>query len=174
MYVARTPHKTALHNIVRENYRQVFFNKEIQGSHLPFHLEREFRKYLTCGFLEFGMALIPPPRQNLIRYFGVFGARHKKKSVITAMAQPKKVKIKKMVYRTPWAELLKYVFKYEVNYCDHCATKLKLVACISSRYECYKILKHLEIPIYEVSAIAPRAPPQNSTILIRFMRKLNT
>ena len=33
-----------------------FFNKEIQGTLLPFHLEREFKKYLTCGNLAFGMA----------------------------------------------------------------------------------------------------------------------
>ena len=45
-----------MHSIVRENYRQVFFDKEINGTKLPFHLEREFRKYLTCGILSYGMA----------------------------------------------------------------------------------------------------------------------
>jgi hypothetical protein len=56
MYVAHIPNKTALHQIIRKNYRQVFFDKEIQGTHLPFHLKREFRKHLTCGIMEFGMA----------------------------------------------------------------------------------------------------------------------
>jgi hypothetical protein len=56
MYVARDPQSSDLHNLIRENYRQVFFNKEILGIHLPFHLEREFKKYLTCGNLAFGMA----------------------------------------------------------------------------------------------------------------------
>jgi len=46
----------SLHHLIRENYRQVFFNKEIHGAHLPFHFEREFKKYLTCGNLAFGMA----------------------------------------------------------------------------------------------------------------------
>ena len=117
-------------------------------------------QFTTDQFIKRVIALIPPPRQNLIRYIGVFGARHKKRSVITAMAQPKKDKIKKKVYRTPWAELLKHVFKYEVNYCDHCATKLELIATITSRYVCQKILNHLGLPVHEVNAIAPRAPPE--------------
>jgi hypothetical protein len=56
MYVSRNPQKTDLHQLIRENYRQVFFNKEINGFTLPFHLEREFKKYLTCGNLSYGMA----------------------------------------------------------------------------------------------------------------------
>ena len=72
-------------------------------------------------FIKRLIALIPPPRQNFIRYFGVFGARHKKRREITALARPKKEKKKKIAtYRTPWADLLKRVFKYEVSYCDHC------------------------------------------------------
>ncbi|MBC7427635.1 MAG: transposase [Bacteriovorax sp.] len=85
-------------------------------------------------FIKRIIALIPPPRQNLIRYTGVFGARHTKRSVITSMAKPKKtkIKIKKKTYRTPWADLLKHVFKHEVSYCDHCGGKVKLIATISS------------------------------------------
>jgi hypothetical protein len=64
---------------------------------------------------------------------GVFGARHKKRAVITSMAQPKKIKTKKKTYLTPWSELLRYVFKYEVNYCEHYGTKLKLVATSAQR-----------------------------------------
>ena len=111
-------------------------------------------------FVKRVIALIPPPRQNLIRYIGVFGARHKKRSVITGLAKPKKEKIKKKTYRTPWAELLKHVFKYEVSDCEHCGTKLVLIATITSRHVCQKILKHLGLPVDEVNAVAPRAPPE--------------
>lgn len=112
-------------------------------------------------FIKRIISLIPPPRQNLIRYIGVFGARHKKRAVITAMASPKKMRIKKKVYRTPWAELLKYVFKYEVNYCNHCGAKLKLIATITSRHVCQKILNHLGYPMEDFEAsLAPRAPPE--------------
>ena len=111
-------------------------------------------------FIKRVIALIPPPRQNLIRYIGVFGARHKKRAIITGMAQPKKEKVKKKSYRTPWAELLRHVFKYEVSDCEHCGTKLVLIATITSRHVCQKILKHLGLPVDEVNAIAPRAPPE--------------
>ena len=111
-------------------------------------------------FIKRVIALIPPPRQNLIRYIGVFGARHKKRAVITGMVCPKKVKVKKKIYRTPWAELLKHVFKYEVGNCEHCGTKLVLIASITSRYSCQKILNHLGLPVYEVNATGPRAPPE--------------
>lgn len=56
MYLARNPQSSVLHHLIRKNYRQVFFNKEIQGAQLPFHLEREFKKYLKCGNLAYGMA----------------------------------------------------------------------------------------------------------------------
>ena len=72
----------------------------------------------------------------------------------------KKKKIKKKVYRTPWGELLKYVFKYEVNNCDHCGTKLKLVATITSSYACQKILNHLGLPMDELNITSPRGPPE--------------
>jgi hypothetical protein len=111
-------------------------------------------------FIKRIISLIPPPRQNLIRYVGVFGARHKKRSVITALTRPKKEKIKKITYRTPWSELLKYVFKYEVKNCDHCGTKLELVATITSQYVCEKILRHLGKPGEEFKVHEPRGPPE--------------
>ena len=111
-------------------------------------------------FIKRIIALIPPPRQNLIRYVGVFGARHKKRSAITSMAQPKKIKIKKKNYRTPWSELLKHVFKYEVSYCDSCGGKLELIATITSKHVCQKILNHLGMSSDEISVTSPRAPPE--------------
>lgn len=56
MHTPRDPYNTNLHAVLRENYRQVFFDKEINGIQLPFHLEREFKKYLNCGILSCGMA----------------------------------------------------------------------------------------------------------------------
>lgn len=62
---------------------------------------------------------LPAISQCDFQHIGVFGARNKKRSQITAMTSPKKLKVKKKVYRTQWGELLKYVFKPEVNNCDH-------------------------------------------------------
>ena len=55
-YVARNPKKTDLHRVIRENYRQVFYDREVQGVTFPFHLQREFNRYLTCGVLAHGFA----------------------------------------------------------------------------------------------------------------------
>jgi hypothetical protein len=107
------------------------------------------------------IALIPPPRSNLLRYYGVFGARHKNRSVITSMATSKKVKKTKVIkYRTPWAELMKHVFKFEVDYCDGCGTKLELVSCISSYAICKKLLDHLNLDSEPVTPRSPRGPPE--------------
>jgi len=129
MYQKRSSQDDDLYKIIQYNYQQLFFDKEYQGIYLPFHLEREFKKYLNCGILSKGMA------------------------------RPKEIK-KKKIYRTPWAELLKHTFKYEVNFCDHCGTKLSLVACITSTYICEKILHHLKIPIQKETVVHPRGPPE--------------
>jgi hypothetical protein len=55
-YTHRRPDLTDLHQVVRENFHQVFFEKETQGACFPFHLKREFEKYLACGILSFGFA----------------------------------------------------------------------------------------------------------------------
>ncbi len=121
-------------------------------SHLQFTPEQFIKRLIT---------LIPPPRQNFIRYYGVLGARHKNRSEVTSKANPKKDKSKKQkTYRTPWAELLKRVFKYEVIYCDDCGTKLKLISTITSVSTCKKILDHLHIDSQEVSPKIPRGPPE--------------
>ncbi len=56
MYIARKPQQTDLYSIILENYRSVFEEKESHGIEMPFHLDREFRKYLTCGIHAYGMA----------------------------------------------------------------------------------------------------------------------
>lgn len=112
-------------------------------------------------FIKRIISLIPPPRQNFIRYFGVFGARHRNRGEITSKSSAKKTKSKtiKMVYRTTWADLLKRVFKYEVIYCDNCNEKLKLIATITSPVICKNILDHLNLDSEKVIVKSPRGPP---------------
>jgi hypothetical protein len=154
-YVLRGP--LAQDRISYDDAGQVLLKLKTQFSDGTTHL-----KFTPEQFIKRIIALIPPPRQNLIRYIGVFGARHKKRSAITGMAQPYKevkIKIKKKNYRTTWGELLKHVFKFDVSTCA-CGGKLELVACITSREVCRKILNHLGLPIYEVKAASPRGPPE--------------
>jgi len=114
------------------------------------------------------MALIPPPRMNLIRYHGVFAANNKKRKSITKKAKDwsrsKKAKISKQApqkksYRTPWAELLKHVFLKDVTACHRCGETLEYVATIKSKVVANKILTHLEISTNSPTFDSARAPP---------------
>ena len=55
---------------------------------------------------------------------------------------------------------MKHVFKFEVDYCDGCGTKLELVSCISSFSICKKILGHLKLDSELVTPRSPRGPPE--------------
>ena len=61
------------------------------------HLE-----FTSEQFIKRMIALIPPPRQNLIRYIGVFGARYKNREKIVSRAKPKNLKIKKKNLSNTW------------------------------------------------------------------------
>lgn len=113
------------------------------------------------------MALIPPPRMNLIRYHGVFGANYKKRKKITKKAKELSEKKKhrsksprQNKYRTPWAELLKHVFLKDALTCERCGESLEYVATIKDPYIAAKILKHLGYSVEYQKFDNPRAPPE--------------
>ena len=49
------PRHSDLHKIISQNYQRVMSEKAQQGVTLPFHIKREFERYLTCGIHEHGM-----------------------------------------------------------------------------------------------------------------------
>ena len=118
------------------------------------------------------MALVPPKRMNLIRYYGVFGANHKKRKSITSKARAKnkrKFKRKDKIatsgksrkeYRTPWAKLLKHVFKEDVLACARCAGTLNYVATINDPIVAKRILNHVIPNREEGTREDPRGPPE--------------
>jgi hypothetical protein len=52
----RDPTKSDYYSIVNKSYQQVFFNKESAGVSFPYHLKKEFRRYLSCGVMAEGFA----------------------------------------------------------------------------------------------------------------------
>lgn len=113
------------------------------------------------------IALIPPKRMNLIRYFGVFGANHKKRKAVTRQAKDsgkgklkEKKEGKKKVYRTPWAQLLKHVFQEDVMACSKCAGTLEYVATINDTIVAKKILDHVLSGRERDSTESARGPPE--------------
>mgnify|MGYP003966953893 FL=1 len=162
-------HRSALERLCRYIARGALSQERIalgQSGRVIFKLKNPYRdgtthlEFTPEQFIKRVITLIPPARKNMIRYYGVFGARHNKRGEVTSRASSIKKKTnKKAIYRTPWADLLKHVFKYEVNYCDRCGTKLTLIAPITSPNICSKIINHLGLDATVVTPQLPRGPP---------------
>ena len=127
-------------------------------------------------FVEKLAALVPRPRIHLIRFHGLFAphAKHRKLIVPNPEPEPKlqlaacgsdqampgevdKPKVSK--YRISWARLLKRVFDIDVNICQNCGAKVKIVAAIVSPYLIKKILKHLQLAYEPPKVATSRGPP---------------
>jgi len=104
------------------------------------------------------VSLVPKPRVNLIRFHGVFSSHSKlrKKIVPTNPAQDKTAGKAKR-YGMSWALRLKRVFKIEIEKCDKCGGKVKVIANIDDPEVIEKILKHLSLD--DAPALHNRSPP---------------
>ena len=113
-------------------------------------------------FLQKLAALVPRPRLNLIRYFGVLAPNAKLRPLVvprppdsesgndTEQEDPPPTPRQHM----SWARLLKRVFNIDIQTCPHCQGNLKILASIEDPPTVVKILKHLGLP----TRAPPRAP----------------
>ncbi|MFC3121110.1 hypothetical protein ACFOHL_05725 [Agaribacter flavus] len=87
-------------------------------------------------------ALVPPPRLNLTRFYGVFAPNSNVRAKVTAsqrgknsprLAERPKDPDKPYHARSmSWAQRLKRVFNIDVTICEACeSTKVKIMACIT-------------------------------------------
>jgi hypothetical protein len=87
-------------------------------------------------------ALVPPPRQHSVRYFGIFAPNSKLRPLVV----PKPLKPKpspeccilsddteksRYSHRTPWAQLLQMVFGIDVLECPKCSCRMQRIAFIT-------------------------------------------
>lgn len=120
-------------------------------------------KFSEEEFLERLISLIPPPRINLIRYHGVFSPRHAERSISILKKKSKRPTLRdteRIEYRTPWAVLLKRVFKSDVLQCKTCKNKYEYVCEVTNPYIIKKMLNHLGLELEKVDPSPPRAPPR--------------
>ena len=89
------------------------------------------------------ISLIPPPRMNLIRYFGVLGPNSslRKKVVKRAKQKPKEKSGRRYI---EWAKLLKRVFKIDITKCS-CGGEVKIISSITDTAIIMPILEHLNL-----------------------------
>jgi len=116
-------------------------------------------------------ALVPPPRQNIVRYHGVLAPHAKDRDKIVPAGKKAEEAdgdtdiagdedAPPLKYRLSWAALLARVFQIQAEVCSHCGGKMKIVAAVTDPASVRHYLKgtgqSAEIPI-----LAPaRAPPQ--------------
>lgn len=134
-------------------------------------------------FLRRLAAIIPPPKQNQIRFHGVFAPHSQYHAAIKALvpkspsntltnqdapapldnqalidaASSSDSKTSNPRYRLKWAELLQRVWKIDVLACPKCHGRLKLISLIKDPKVITKLCTHLDLPT-ELPKLAPARP----------------
>lgn len=119
-------------------------------------------------------ALVPPPRLNLTRFYGVFAPNSHVRAEVTASQRGKQsprlaehLKASDKPYHArsmKWAQRLKRVFNIDITICEACAkTDVKIIACITHPAIITKIIMHLDKNDSPITANTCRAPPLNTS-----------
>ena len=138
----------------------------------------DFLRRLAC--------LIPPPRTHQIRYHGVFSPSSPLRNRlpppparVTQTEDPQAPQDKQpddqppvqtpdddpdkpasMSARIRWAQLIKRVFKKDLEACPHCGGHRVLIAFITDAPVVHRILSHIGLPTEPPDIASARAPPQ--------------
>ena len=126
------------------------------------------------------VALIPPPRMNMVRYHGCFAPNFKDRDLIVKRPSQKKgtnesylvnnfAKVEKVKKeRLRWAEMLKRTFKIDVTVCPRCSGRLEQIAVIKDKAAAKKILESLgELSSFRpLEVIESRGPPCSDDFFI--------
>ncbi len=109
-------------------------------------------------------ALVPKPRVHLTRYHGVFAPHSALRATVTPAGRGKS---NGMIERSP-AERLKRVFGIEIDTCERCGGKLKIIASVEDPAVVGKSLAHLEQSAAPAAGFAPahpvRGPPEQGAL----------
>jgi len=123
-------------------------------------------------------ALVPRPRVNLIRYYGVFAPNSRFRARVTPAGRGKGSAAAggaptvaandnedgaTPAQRMTWAQRLRRVFRIDVGICPKCGGAMKIIACIDEEEVIEKILAHVDAKVLqpEAAMLPPsRAPPQ--------------
>ena len=142
-------------------------------------------EFTPVDFLRRVAALIPPPRVNLVRFFGVLAPNARLRSLVvpappelqrkpppTPTSGPlpsltmndEKSELEgptaRPSSRIPWADLLKRTFGVDLLTCTNCGGKRRVVACVFSSMVTAEILYHLGLPAHPLPLAPARDPPQ--------------
>lgn len=127
---------------------------EIKGDKILYHLKSVWKdgtkaiEFTGPEFIEKLVAIIPQPRIHLTRFHGILAPHSKQRSKIVpeptiqakACVEPQQLELIRKP-RLSWAQLLKRVFKVDMENCP-CGGKLQFVAALMSSASIQKILEH--------------------------------
>ena len=108
---------------------------------------------------------MPRPKVHLTRFHGVLAPNYKFRKLIvpvpdTSIETYEKDNGKNTKKRITWAQLLKRVFKIDMETCGSCGGKLKVIAAITETTVIKKILEHLGLPTKSPKIYPSRGPPK--------------
>ncbi len=122
-------------------------------------------------FLRRLAAILPPPRQNQVRFHGIFASGARDRAGLAALLPPSEAPAPAPTPAAPadvpaprarkllWSQLLRRVFSEDVLVCPRCEGPMRLIAVLTDREIVGGILRHLGLP--DTLPVAPaRAPPQ--------------
>ena len=154
---------------------------ESTGGQLNYRMKSPWRDGTThvsfspLDFIARLVALIPPPRMNMVRYSGCFAPNFANRKLIVKKPKdkpnssdacnkglPEKVKQE----RLRWAEMLKRVFDVDVTICPKCQGRMEQIAVIKDKAVAKKILESLgEFTTFRPLEVAvDRGPPRTEEI----------
>lgn len=146
----------------------------------PWHTGQRDIVFDPVEFLRRLAAAIPKPRQNMVRFHGIFAPNAKLRSAVKTLlpAPPRQQQLPQpdqdvgpiasdkdatelpVRYRRPWAELLARIFGHQVLVCPHCQGRMNRIQLVEDPVVIRRVLTHLGLPT-SLPPIAPaRDPPQ--------------
>jgi hypothetical protein len=166
-YMARGP-------IATERLIECFPNSLVYKLKTPWRDGTREVGFSHLDFIARLVALIPPAKFNMVRYFGVFAPNFKDRKNIVPKSKPDKLSREEVVVtsdlllakkikreRMRWSEMLKRVFKIDVTVCPKCQGRLEQIAVIKDKVVIKAILKSLnEVSVFlPMEAVDWRGPP---------------
>ncbi len=120
----------------------------------------------SLELLERLAAIVPRPKVHLTRFAGVIAPHYKYRSLVVlkppTMPELQEVtadKAKPTKSRITWARLLRRVFSIDIETCERCGGKTKIIAAIEDPKVIKKILDHLDLPSKPPMIWPARGPP---------------
>ena len=141
------------------------------GGNIRYHLKTPYRDGTThvifepLDFIARLAALVPKPRVNLTRFHGVFAPHSKHRALVTpagrgpGRATRKTHSADERHTAMTWAQRLKRVFNIDIQTCDRCGGRVRIIASIEDPAVIRRILEHLEQRAEAAPIPKSRAPP---------------